>query len=67
MKIKFISESKSFYGFCLIKVYKFTFRNYKVHSLFTDPLFLGRVLLGILGGGVPPSSPIPEPISEQKI
>ena len=25
MKMKFISQSKRFYGFCLIKVYKFTF------------------------------------------
>ena len=51
MKMKFISQSKSFYGFCLIKVYKFTFcscepivytvksTKYKVRSLFTDPLF----------------------------
>ena len=79
MKMKFISQSKSFYGFCLIKVYKFTFRScesivytvkstkYKVRSLFTDPLFPERLLLGILGGGVPPSSPIPDPISEQRI
>ena len=26
-----------------------------------------EVLLGILGGGVPPDSPIPDPISDQKM
>ena len=52
--MEFISQSKSFYGFCLIKEYKLTFSsfrscgsivypmkstNYKVRSLFTDPPF----------------------------
>jgi len=27
----------------------------------------GRVLLGIFGGGVPPASPNPDPISDQKM
>ena len=27
----------------------------------------GRVLLGILGGNVPPASPNPDPISDQKM
>ena len=27
----------------------------------------GRILLGILGGGVPPSSSNPDPISDQKM
>ena len=27
----------------------------------------GGILLGILGGGVPPSSPNPDPISDQKV
>ena len=27
----------------------------------------GGVLLGILGGGVPPGSPNPDPISDQKV
>ena len=44
------------------EVYKLQLR-----SLFTDPLFPGGVLLGILGGGVPPGSPNPDPISDQKM
>ena len=28
---------------------------------------IGRVLLGILGGGVPPGSSNPDPISDQKM
>ena len=33
----------------------------------TDPLTPGGVLLGILGGGVPPGSSNPNPISDQKM
>ena len=37
-------------------------------GLFWEPLsFPWWVLLGILGGGVPPSSPNPDHISDQKI
>ena len=37
--------------------------NYKT---FTSVIFTRGVLLGILGGGVPPGSPNPDPISDQK-
>ena len=36
---------------------------YKSHSL----SFPGWILLGILGGGVPPGSSNPDPISDQKL
>ena len=85
MKMKLISQSKSFYGFCLIKVYKLTFSSfcscgsivYPVKSTNYNPVacsqtlyFLGwggGVILGILGGGAPPGSPNPDPISDQKM
>jgi len=33
----------------------------------TDPFPPGEVLLGSFGGGVPPASPNPDPISDQKM
>ena len=38
-----------------------------LHSYLSTHLNTGGVLLGIIGEGVPPSSPIPDPISDQKM
>ena len=36
-------------------------------KIFKGTLIPGGVFLGILGGGVPPGSPNPDPISDQKM
>ena len=43
------------------------FRGFNVRPGWFKPGGGGGVLLGILGGGVPPGSPNPDPISDQKI